>query len=84
MKKANRKIKDDLRPEYHFANRKVGVRGKYAAQTRSRTNLMLLDPEIAKAFPAGASVNQVLRWSSISRHGPKAPPRARSPGREKT
>ncbi len=61
MKKANRKIKDDLRPENDFANMKGGVRGKYAAQTRSRTNLVLLDPEIAKAFPTDASVNQVLR-----------------------
>ncbi len=51
MKKANRKTKDDLRPEYDFANMKGRVRGKYAAQTRSRTNLVLLDPEIAKAFP---------------------------------
>ncbi len=61
MKKANRKTKNDLRPEYDFANLKGGVRGKYAAQTRSRTNLVLLDPEIAKAFPTDAAVNQVLR-----------------------
>jgi len=61
MKKANRKTKGDLRPEYDFANMKGGVRGKYATQTRSRTNLVLLDPEIAKAFPTDAAVNQVLR-----------------------
>ena len=83
MKKANRKIKDDLRPEYDFAKMKGGVRGKYAAQTRSKTNLVLLDPEIAKAFPTDAAVNQVLRvvllrtptyrQSSTKRHFP--PPR---------
>jgi hypothetical protein len=39
MKTANRKTKDDLRPEYDFANMKEGIRGKHAAQTRSRTNL---------------------------------------------
>jgi hypothetical protein len=61
MKKFNRRLKDDMRPEYDFANMKGGVRGKYAAQFRSGTNLMLLDPEIAKAFPTDASVNQVLR-----------------------
>jgi len=61
MKKVNRKPKDDLRPEYDFANMKGGVRGKYAAQFRSGTNLVLLDPEIAKAFPTDAAVNQVLR-----------------------
>ena len=67
MKKANRKTKDDLRPEYDFANMKGGVRGKYATQTRSRTNLVLLDPEIAKAFPTDASVNQVTAGRARSR-----------------
>jgi hypothetical protein len=61
MKKVNRTSKDDMRPEYDFANMKGGIRGKYAAQFRSGTNLVLLDPEIAKAFPTDASVNQVLR-----------------------
>ena len=61
MKKANRRPKDDIRPEYDFANMKGGIRGKYAAKFRSGTNLVLLDPEIAKAFPTDVSVNQVLR-----------------------
>jgi len=61
MKKVNRTSKDDMRPEYDFANMKGGIRGKYAAQFRSGTNLVLLDPEIAKAFPTDVSVNQVLR-----------------------
>ena len=61
MKKVNRKTKDDLRPEYDVANMKGRVRGKYAAQTRSGSNLVLLDPEIAKAFPIDAAVNQTLR-----------------------
>ena len=86
MKKANRRIKDDLRPEYDFANMKGGVRGKYAAQTRSRTNVVLLDSEIAKAFPDDASVNQVLRvvLDLTSRVPFKTPVRARSPKRGKT
>jgi len=62
MKKVNRTSKDDMRPEYDFAHMKGGIRGKYAAQFRSGTNLVLLDPEIAKAFPTDASVNQVLRF----------------------
>ena len=33
MMKANREINNDLRPEYDFANMKVGVRGKCAAKT---------------------------------------------------
>jgi hypothetical protein len=86
MKKANRKITDDLRPEYDFANMKGGVRGRYAAQTRSRTNLVLLGPEIAKAFPTDASVNQVLRvvLDLTSRMPSKIPLRPRSSKREKT
>jgi len=80
MKKVNRKTKNDIRPEYDFANMKGGVRGKYAPQTRSGTNLVLLDPEIAKAFPTDASVNQVLRvvLDLTSRVPLKTPARARS------
>jgi hypothetical protein len=86
MKKANRKSKDDLRPEYDFANMKDGVRGKYASRTRSRTNLVLLDPEIAKAFPTDASVNQILRevLDLTSRVSLKDPGRTRSSKRGKT
>ena len=61
MKKANRKVKDDIRPEYDFALMKGGVRGKYAKRYRSGTNLVLLDPEVARAFPTDAAVNQALR-----------------------
>jgi hypothetical protein len=38
-----------------------GVRGKYAARYRAGTNLVLLDPELAEAFPTDAAVNQTLR-----------------------
>lgn len=61
MKKANRKLKDDIRPEYDFASMKGGVRGKYVDKYRSGTNLVLLDPEVARAFPTDAAVNQALR-----------------------
>jgi hypothetical protein len=61
MKKANRKLTPDMRPEYDFASMKGGVRGKYAAQYRSGTNLVLLDPEVAAAFPTDAAVNRTLR-----------------------
>jgi hypothetical protein len=63
MKKANRKPApaDDMLPEYDFASMKGGVRGKYAARYRAGTNLVLLDPEVAEAFPSDAAVNQALR-----------------------
>ena len=61
MKKANRRSKDDIRPEYDFASMKGGVRGKFVNAYRSGTNLVLLDPEVARAFPTDAAVNQALR-----------------------
>jgi hypothetical protein len=61
MKKANQKLKDDIRPEYDFASMKGGVRGKYVKKYRAGTNLVPLDPEVARAFPTDAVVNQALR-----------------------
>ena len=55
------KKSSDMRPEYDFAKMKGGVRGKYAKRYRAGTNLVLLDPEVYKAFPTAAAVNQALR-----------------------
>jgi hypothetical protein len=53
---------DELRPEYDFATMKGGVRGKHARRIREEgTNVVLLDPEVADAFPSEASVNEALR-----------------------
>jgi hypothetical protein len=60
MKNA-KKQSSDMLPEYDFAKMKGGVRGKYAKRYRAGTNLVLLDPEVYKAFPTSAAVNQVLR-----------------------
>ena len=40
---------------------KNGVRGKYLAQYRSDTNLVLLDADVAKAYPTAEAVNEALR-----------------------
>lgn len=61
MKKANRRFANDVRPEYDFASMKGGIRGKYVTRYRAGTNLVLLDPELAEAFPSDAAVNQALR-----------------------
>jgi hypothetical protein len=53
--------RDTLRAEYDFASMKGGVRGKYAKQYRGGTNLVLLDPEVYKAFPTSEAVNNALR-----------------------
>lgn len=55
-------VDDDLRPEYDLAELlKKGVRGKYAERFRAGTNLVLLEPDIAKAFPTDQAVNEALR-----------------------
>jgi len=52
---------DDLLPEYDFSSLTGGVRGKYYERYRAGVNLALLEPEIAKAFPTDAAVNEALR-----------------------
>jgi hypothetical protein len=60
-KKASVPDKDTLRPEYRREDLGVGVRGKYATKVREGSNLVLLDPDVAKAFPTPAAVNDALR-----------------------
>jgi hypothetical protein len=47
-----------MKDDYDFSK---GVRGKYAKQYAKGTNVILLDPDIAKAFPTSESVNKALR-----------------------
>jgi hypothetical protein len=62
MRKALAKsTKDDLRAEYDLTKLKGGVRGKYYQRARGRTNLVLVEPELAKVFPDADSVNRALR-----------------------
>ncbi len=77
MNKINPKS-GNLRPEYDFASMKGGVRGKYSERYRAGTNLVLLDPEVSKAFPTDDAVNHALRAVlSLTKvlHPPKAPSR---------
>ena len=53
---------DDLRAEYDLAPLlQNAVRGKYAERFREGTNLVLLEPEVADAFPTPEAVNGALR-----------------------
>jgi hypothetical protein len=62
MRKESAKKRDDeLRPEYDLARVKGGVRGKYYKQAAAGTNLVLLEPDVARAFPDSSSVNRALR-----------------------
>ena len=49
---------DELRSEYDFTG---GVRGKHHAAYQAGTNVVLLDADVAKAFPDSSSVNRALR-----------------------
>ena len=60
-KRVDSEIDDELRPEYDFAKMKGGVRGKYAERYRAGSNLVLLAPDVAKAFPDDEAVNRALR-----------------------
>jgi len=62
MKKSTNKLADTMRAEYDLrALLKGGVRGKYAKRYHEGTNLVLLDPEVRKAFRDEKAVNEALR-----------------------
>jgi hypothetical protein len=55
-------MNDELRPEYDLGQLlKAGVQGKYAKRYHAGTNLVLLDPDIRKAFRSEKAVNEALR-----------------------
>ena len=52
---------DEMRPEYSFDYSKA-VRGKYHKRIlKEGSNVVVLEPDIAKAFPSSAAVNDALR-----------------------
>jgi hypothetical protein len=53
--------KESMRKEYHREDLGIGVRGKYYDEYRKGTNLVLLSPDVAKAFPTEEAVNNALR-----------------------
>ena len=50
-----------MRPEYDFSQLEGRVRGKYVERYRAGTNLVLLDPDVAAAFPDAKALNDALR-----------------------
>lgn len=59
--KSMTKVKrDELRTEYRREDLGKGVRGKHLKAYRSGTNLVLLRPEVAAAFPTAQAVNDAL------------------------
>lgn len=61
MKDKRKRNGNDLRPEYDFDYSKA-VRGKYYERlTREGSNVVILEPDVAKAFHDSAAVNEALR-----------------------
>ena len=62
MKQTRNKASDELRPEYDLSVLlKGGVRGKYAKRYHAGSNVVLLDPEVRRAFKDEKAVNEALR-----------------------
>ncbi len=76
MKKAKSELNDWLRPGYERSDFGELVRGKYAKRIRESTNVIVLDPDLAKAFPNDEAVNNALR-------GLMSPTRSSAPARLK-
>jgi hypothetical protein len=47
-----------MRPEYDFSQ---GVRGKHAAKYAEGTNVVVLEPDVAREFKTAEQVNETLR-----------------------
>lgn len=55
------KSDDELIPEYDLNSLGKGVRGKYFEQYQTGTNVVVIEPELSKAFPSAKAVNDALR-----------------------
>lgn len=61
MRKGKESSPDELRPEYKRSDFGVMVRGKYVERLQKRSNIVVLDPDVAEVFPNEGSVNAALR-----------------------
>jgi hypothetical protein len=58
MNEEKNKNEVEMLEEYDFSQ---AVIGKYAKQYAEGTNIVVLEPDVAKVFPDSAAVNQALR-----------------------
>lgn len=56
-----RRYYEEGKPEYDFTQLKGGVRGRYAKRFHAGTNLVKLEPDVARIFADDAAVNEALR-----------------------
>lgn len=55
-----KKAEDELRPHYKRSDFPKLERGKFYKEAAKGTSVVLLDPDLAKAFPTSEAVNQAL------------------------
>jgi hypothetical protein len=67
-RKGSKVSDDDMRAEYDFSG---AVCGKYYKRYRESTNVVVLDPDVARHFKNAQAVNEALR----SLVAPSRPPR---------
>lgn len=60
MKRDKSSTADDLRPEYKRSDFGELVRGKYVERLKQGSNVVILDPRVARAFPTSEAVNEAL------------------------
>lgn len=72
--KGQRRDEDGMRTEYDFSD---GVRGKYVARLAPGSNVVVLDPDVARVFKTAQAVNDALR-SQIGKGTGRPAPRAAS------
>jgi hypothetical protein len=73
MKKVSRRTTEDLRREYKRSDFGTLVRGQYAQRVVEATNVVVLDPKVAEAFPNDRAVNKALRGLLRDRKSPVRP-----------
>lgn len=71
LRRKRSELKDTMRAEYDFSR---GVRGKHAAKFAEGTNVVVLEPDVAREFRTHEQVNETLRAVSklLQQHGKRA------------
>ncbi len=72
MKRASMKAADDDIPELRRDALGKGVRGKYLQHFKLGSNVVVMQPEIQKAFPSSEAVNKALASLLAFAHEAKA------------
>ena len=74
MKPKAQDVADELRPEYNFDYSKAVTGNYYRRLLKEGSNVVVLEPDVAKAFPNSAAVNDALR--SMLKAKPSRPSRS--------